>query len=86
MSQKLRKHVKNWKKTSVGCDIDFTILLSMLKVKHTQEFVRGLRVCHSATCMLLVCADFSRYCFWCLLQKGISVLVMANFLIYFFSH
>ena len=33
MAQKLRKHEKNWKKTSVGCDIDFTILLSMLKVK-----------------------------------------------------
>ena len=33
MAQKLRKHGKNWKKTSVGCDIDFTILLSMLKVK-----------------------------------------------------
>ena len=34
MAQKLRKHGKNWKKTSVGCDIDFTILLSMLKVKN----------------------------------------------------
>ena len=33
MAQKLRKHGKNWKKMSVGCDIDFTILLSMLKVK-----------------------------------------------------
>ena len=33
MAQKLRKHGKKLEKTSVGCDIDFTILLSMLKVK-----------------------------------------------------
>ena len=33
MAQKLRKHGKILEKTSVGCDIDFTILLSMLKVK-----------------------------------------------------
>ena len=32
MVQKLRKHGKKLEKTSVGCDIDFTILLSMLKV------------------------------------------------------
>ena len=32
MAQKLRKHGKKLEKTSVGCDIDFTILLSMLKV------------------------------------------------------
>ena len=35
MAQKLRKHGKKLEKTSVGCDIDFTILLSMLKVKET---------------------------------------------------
>ena len=35
MAQKLRKHGKKLEKTSVGCDIDFTILLSMLKVKVT---------------------------------------------------
>ena len=34
MTQKLRKHGKKLEKTSVGCDIDFTILLSMLKVNH----------------------------------------------------
>ena len=33
MAQKLRKHGKKLEKTSVGCHIDFTILLSMLKVK-----------------------------------------------------
>ena len=33
MAQKLRKHRKKLEKTSVGCHIDFTILLSMLKVK-----------------------------------------------------
>ena len=33
MAQKLRKHGKKMEKTSVGCHIDFTILLSMLKVK-----------------------------------------------------
>ena len=33
MAQKLRKHGKKLEKTSVGCDIDFNILLSMLKVK-----------------------------------------------------
>ena len=33
MAQKLRKHGKKLQKTSVGCHIDFTILLSMLKVK-----------------------------------------------------
>ena len=32
MAQKLRKHGKKLEKTSVGCRIDFTILLSMLKV------------------------------------------------------
>ena len=32
MAQKLRKHGKKLDKTSVGCHIDFTILLSMLKV------------------------------------------------------
>ena len=32
MAQKLRKHGKKLEKTSVGCNIDFTILLSMLKV------------------------------------------------------
>ena len=32
MAQKLRKHGKKMEKTSVGCCIDFTILLSMLKV------------------------------------------------------
>ena len=32
MAQKLRKHGKKLEKTSVGCHIDFTILLSMLKV------------------------------------------------------
>ena len=31
MAQKLRKHGKKLEKTSVGCDIDFTILLSMLR-------------------------------------------------------
>ena len=33
MAQKLRKHGKKLEKTSVGCHIDFTILLNMLKVK-----------------------------------------------------
>ena len=37
MAQKLRKHGKKLEKTSVGCHIDFTILLSMLKVKHLQD-------------------------------------------------
>ena len=37
MAQKLRKHGKKLEKTSVGCDIDFTILLSMLKVKDNSE-------------------------------------------------
>ena len=34
MAQKLRKHGKKLEKTSVGCRIDFTILLSMLKVNN----------------------------------------------------
>ena len=34
MAQKLRKHGKKLEKTSVGCHIDYTILLSMLKVKN----------------------------------------------------
>ena len=32
MAQKLTKHWKNSERMSMGCDIDFTILLSMLKV------------------------------------------------------
>ena len=32
MAQKLRNYGKKLEKTSVGCHIDFTILLSMLKV------------------------------------------------------
>ena len=32
MAQKLSKHGENWEKMSMGCDIDFTILLSMLNV------------------------------------------------------
>ena len=40
MAQKLRKHGKKLEKTSVGCDIDFTILLSMLKVKPTKVLYR----------------------------------------------
>ena len=39
MAQKLRKHGKKLEKTSVGCDIDFTILLSMLKVKLKGEAI-----------------------------------------------
>ena len=38
MAQKLRKHGKKLEKTSVGCHIDFTILLSMLKVKRIKDF------------------------------------------------
>ena len=46
MAQKLRKHGKKLEKTSVGCHIDFTILLSMLKVrKHTVSF--KTYQCHS---------------------------------------
>ena len=44
MAQKLRKHGKNWKKTSVGCDIDFTILLSMLKVKILIFLMNALKI------------------------------------------
>ena len=42
MAQKLRKHGKKLEKTSVGCDIDFTILLSMLKVKYVAEMLPNL--------------------------------------------
>ena len=39
VAQKLTKHGENWGKTSVGCDINSTILLSMLKVKQVQVIV-----------------------------------------------
>ena len=49
MAQKLRKHGKKMEKTSVGCHIDFTILLSMLKVKFLmfQATIQNRHVFHS---------------------------------------
>ena len=45
MAQKLRKHGKKLEKTSVGCDIDFTILLSMLKVNvFTNSIFRDCKI------------------------------------------
>ena len=53
MAQKLRKHGKNWKKTSVGCDIDFTILLSMLKVKTTKLLTSSIQAIHIKTICII---------------------------------
>ena len=44
MAQKLRKHGKKLEKTSVGCHIDFTILLSMLKVKIVHKYVAKAKI------------------------------------------
>ena len=46
MAQKLRKHGKKLEKTSVGCDIDFTILLSMLKVKTAKKGRKPVKIIH----------------------------------------
>ena len=56
MAQKLRKHEKNWKKRSVGCDINFTILLSMLKVNivdTAQKESRFPKGCIFVTCNIV---------------------------------
>ena len=64
MAQKLRKHGKKLEKTSVGCDIDFTILLSMLKVKCSKRctiVLNHLRLSLNTVYMVLMCKVGVKY-------------------------
>ena len=62
MAQKLRKHGKKLEKTSVGCHIDFTILLSMPKVnlhkkEETKCFLINMQSAHYATISAVKTSD-----------------------------
>ena len=64
MAQKLRKHGKKLEKTSVGCDIDFTILLSMLKVNKVEELYYLCSKNKGADQLSSYCKADLYLCFW----------------------
>ena len=63
MAQKLRKHGKKLEKTSVGCHIDFTILLSMLKVKNEEGLYYPCSINKGADQLRSYCEADLRLCF-----------------------